>query len=199
MTSNIIWQKHIVKRKDREKLNGHGGFVLWFTGLSGSGKSTIAGLLEAELHKKKFHTYLMDGDNIRHRLNTDLGFSDFDRNENIRRTAEVARLFADAGLITIVPFISPFRDGRQYAKEIIGDDDFVEVFIDAPLHDCAARDAKGWYKKAFNGEIDNYTGVDSPYEKPLSADVHIKTPNICFKDAVRKIIDYIKKNGLLNL
>ncbi len=199
MTSNIIWHKHIIKREDREKLNGHRGFVLWFTGLSGSGKSSIAGLLEAELHKGKFHTYLMDGDNIRHRLNMDLGFSDFDRNENIRRTAEIARLFADAGLITIVPFISPFRDGRQYAKEIIGEDDFIEIFIDAPFCDCAERDAKGWYKKAFNGEIDNYTGVDSPYEKPLSADVHITTQNMCFEEAVKKIIDYIKKNELLNL
>jgi adenylyl-sulfate kinase len=199
MTLNVILHKHIIKREDRERLNGHRGFVLWFTGLSGSGKSTIAGMLEAELHKKKFHTYLMDGDNIRHRLNTDLGFSDSDRNENIRRTAEIARLFVDAGFITIIPFISPFRNGRQYAKEIIGEEDFVEIFIDAPFYDCVERDAKGWYKKALNGKIDNYTGVDSPYEKPLSADIHIKTLNVRFEEAVEKIINSLKKNELLNL
>ena len=196
----IVWHEHKIKRSDREKLKGHKGCVLWLTGLSGCGKITIANMLEERLNEKGLHTYLLDGDNIRHGLSRGLGFSEEDRLENIKRVAEVAKLFVDAGIIVIASFISPLRSHRQTAKKIIGSGDFIEVFIDTPFHECVKRDVKGWYKRALDGEIESYTGVDSPYEKPEKPDVHMNAGSISAEEGVNVIIKTLfaaKKFNLL--
>ena len=190
--SCIVWHEHKIKRSDREKLKNQRGRVLWLTGLSGCGKSTIANMLEERLNEKGRHTYLLDGDNIRHGLSRGLGFSEEDRLENIKRVAEAAKLFVDAGIIVIASFISPLKKHRQTAKEIIGSGDFVEIFIDTPFHECVNRDAKGWYKRALNGEIESYTGVDSPYEKPEKPDVYIKTCEIDINEGIANIISLLR-------
>jgi adenylyl-sulfate kinase len=190
--SCVVWHEHKVKRSDREKLKNQKGCVLWLTGLSGCGKSTIANLLEERLNEKGRHTYLLDGDNIRHGLSRGLGFSEEDRLENIKRVAEAAKLFADAGIIVIASFISPLKKHRQTAKEIIGPGDFIEIFIDTPFHECVNRDVKGWYKRALNGEIESYTGVDSPYEKPEKPDMHIKTCEIDINEGIANIISILR-------
>ena len=190
--SCIVWHEHKIKRSDREKLKNQRGRVLWLTGLSGCGKSTIANMLEERLNEKGRHTYLLDGDNIRHGLSRGLGFSEEDRLENIKRVAETAKLFADAGIIVIASFISPLKKHRQAAKEIIGYGDFIEIFIDTPFHECVKRDTKGWYKRALNGEIDSYTGVDSPYEKPEKPDMHIKTCEIDINEGIANIISILR-------
>jgi bifunctional enzyme CysN/CysC len=173
--SNVHWQALDVDKKARAELKHQKAAVPWFTGLSGSGKSTIANLLEKKLHANGRHTYILDGDNVRHGLNRDLGFTEEDRVENIRRVAEVARLMADAGLLVLVSFISPFRAERRMARELMGEGEFVEVFVDTPFEECARRDPKGLYARALRGEIKNFTGVDSPYEAPEHADVHLET------------------------
>lgn len=172
---NVHRQALSITREDRERLNGHKGKVIWFTGLSGSGKSTIANALEKELHAQGKRTYILDGDNVRQGLNKDLGFTDADRVENIRRVAEVAKLMMDAGLIVMTAFISPFRAERQMARELIGEDNFIEVFVDTPLAVCEQRDPKGLYKKARAGQLPNMTGVSSPYEAPLKPSLSIDT------------------------
>jgi bifunctional enzyme CysN/CysC len=172
---NIHWQSLEVTKSARAAAKNQKPGVLWFTGLSGSGKSTIANLLEKKLHASGRHTYILDGDNVRHGLNRDLGFTDEDRVENIRRVAEVARLMVDAGLIVIVSFISPFRAERRMAREMMGEGEFIEVFVDTPFEECAARDPKGLYAKALGGEIKNFTGLDSPYERPERPEVHLQT------------------------
>jgi bifunctional enzyme CysN/CysC len=173
--SNVHWQALDVDKSARADLKHQKPGVLWFTGLSGSGKSTIANLLEKKLHASGRHTYILDGDNVRHGLNRDLGFTDEDRVENIRRVAEVARLMVDAGLMVIVSFISPFRAERRMAREMMGKGEFIEVFVDTPFEECAARDPKGLYAKALSGEIKNFTGVDSPYETPENPEIHLRT------------------------
>jgi len=173
--SNIHWQALEVNKAARAARLHQTPRCIWFTGLSGSGKSTIANLLEKRLHAEGLATYLLDGDNVRHGLNRDLGFTDTDRVENIRRVAEVARLMVDAGLVVLVSFISPFRAERQMARGLFQDGEFVEVFVDAPLADCEARDTKGLYAKARRGELKNFTGIDSPYEAPAAPDVHLRT------------------------
>ena len=182
---NVHRQSLSIDRQARETLNGHAGKVLWFTGLSGSGKSTIANALEVELHGRGLHTYILDGDNIRQGLNRDLGFTDTDRVENIRRIAEVAKLMMDAGLIVMTSFISPFRRERDLARELIGTDNFIEVFVDTPLEVCEQRDVKGLYRKAREGKIPNMTGVNSPYEAPLAADITIRTQETPLAESVR--------------
>jgi bifunctional enzyme CysN/CysC len=159
-----------ITQNKRSKLMGHFPKVIWFTGISGSGKSTLANLLDIELYKKNIHTYTLDGDHLRNGLNKDLGFGDSDRSENIRRAAEVAKLMSEAGLVVICSFISPFELDRKMAREIIGNAQFVEIFLDCPLKECIERDPKGLYKKALNGDIKNFTGIDSPYEKPESSE-----------------------------
>jgi adenylyl-sulfate kinase len=188
---NIVWQEHKITRKNREDIKKQKGTALWFTGLSGSGKSTIANEVEKELFYQNKHTYILDGDNIRHGLNNDLGFSSNDRSENIRRIAEVAKLFVDAGLIVLVSFISPFQKDRELAKKIIGQEDFIEIFVDASFQECAKRDPKGLYKKALNGEIKNFTGLDSPYEKPENPDIYINSSKITIRESTKKILDFL--------
>jgi len=173
--SNVHRQAVTVNRKARAQLKGHSGRVLWFTGLSGSGKSTIANALELKLHDQGYHTYILDGDNVRLGLNRDLGFTDADRVENIRRVAEVARLMADAGLIVMTAFISPFRAERRMAREMFEPGEFVEIFVDTPLDIAEQRDPKGLYRKARRGELPNFTGIDSPYEAPDKPEFRLNT------------------------
>ena len=180
-----------VKRPDRESLNGHSAKVMWFSGLSGAGKSTIADALEVALHERGYRTYVLDGDNIRRGLNKDLGFGDEDRVENIRRVAEVAKLMMDAGLVVITAFISPFRHDRQLARELIGPENFVEIYVSTPLEVCEARDPKGLYKKARAGELLNLSGIGSPYEPPLNPDLEIDTACVEVNEAVRKLVSLL--------
>lgn len=182
---NVHRQALSVAREDRERLNGHKGRVIWFTGLSGSGKSTIANALEKELHSQGKRTYILDGDNVRQGLNKDLGFTDADRVENIRRVAEVAKLMMDAGLIVMTAFISPFRAERQMARELIGKENFIEVYVDTPLELCEQRDPKGLYKKARNGQLPNMTGINSPYERPENPDLVFQQEGTAIRDIVK--------------
>lgn len=172
---NIVWQDLAVKQSDRSEIKNHQPKCIWFTGLSGAGKTTIANLLEKALLDQGVHTYLLDGDNVRHGLNKDLGFSDADRTENIRRVAEVSRLMYDAGLIVIASFISPFESDRKMARELFPNGDFIEVFIETPIEVCEKRDPKGLYAKVRQGEVKGFSGIDSPYETPLRPEIVIPT------------------------
>ena len=189
---HIIPHSHAVGREDRESKNGYKAKVLWFTGLSGSGKSTLAGRLETYLHNKGFNTYILDGDNIRTGLNNDLDFSDKSRKENIRRIAEVSNLFLDASVIVLTAFISPFKEDRQAAKEVIGEEDFLEIHIDCPLDICEQRDVKGLYKKARSGEIKHFTGIDSPFEAPDNPDVSVNTAKDSLEKCLEQLIERIE-------
>ena len=192
MQENIIPHSYQVSVHDRRKSNGHNSFLIWFTGLSGSGKSTIANAVEQELFKQGIKTYTMDGDNIRKGINNDLSFSPEDRTENIRRIAETAYLMIDAGLVVLAAFVSPYKKDRDNIKNIVKDVNFVEIYINTSIEECERRDVKGLYKKARAGEINNMTGISSPYEAPTSPDIEIKTENESINDAVKKIIDFIK-------
>lgn len=195
---NIVWHDHHVTKEERSSIKNQKPCILWFTGLSGSGKSTIANAVESRLLELKKHTYLLDGDNVRMGLNKGLGFSDEDRIENIRRIGEVSKLFVDSGTIVLTAFISPFLADRQQVRDLVKKDEFIEIFIDTPLEVCENRDPKGLYKKARNGEIPNFTGISSPYEAPLNAAIHIKNNDISVEDAVQKVIHYLKEKGYLN-
>ena len=192
---NIHRHKLDVDKAARRELNGHTSKVLWFTGISGSGKSTIANAFEKALHDKGIRTYILDGDNVRHGLNNDLGFTDADRVENIRRVAEVAKLMVDAGVVVLTAFISPFRSERRMAREMFADDEFVEIFVDTPLEVAEARDPKGLYKKARRGEIPNFTGIDSPYEAPENPEIRISTENDDVETLVSKLLQQLQFRG----
>ncbi|HET7923959.1 MAG TPA: adenylyl-sulfate kinase, partial [Rhodanobacteraceae bacterium] len=196
-SQNIHWQATEVDKDARARQNGHRPCVLWMTGLSGSGKSTIANIVERELHALGARTYLLDGDNVRHGLNKDLGFTAADRVENIRRVGEVAKLMVDAGLIVITAFISPFRSERQLARSMVDDREFVEIFVDTPLAVVEKRDPKGLYKKARRGELKNFTGIDSPYEVPETPELHIRTEEHDADASAALIIDYLRRAGVL--
>lgn len=194
---NIVWHKQAVEKEDRVRLLSQKPSILWFTGLSASGKSTIANAVESELFRRQIKTYLLDGDNVRHGLNKDLGFSEVERVENIRRIGEVSKLFVDAGLIVLTAFISPFKSDRQIARSLVKYDEFIEIFIDTPIDICEQRDPKGLYKKAREGALKNFTGIDSPYEKPENPQLHIKADKYSVKECVTIIINYLIKFGYI--
>ena len=195
---NLTWHDSQVGAADRRRLLGHAGCVVWLTGLSGSGKSTVARALEKRLIEAGRLACVLDGDNVRHGLNSDLGFSAEDRCENIRRIGQVAALLADAGLITMTAFISPYRAGRRGARGAVGEDRFVEVFLDAPLDLCEQRDPKGLYKKARSGEIADFTGLDAPYEAPESADLVLATGRLSVQECVESIMKLLQARNLLS-
>ncbi|WP_156801238.1 adenylyl-sulfate kinase [Halobacteroides halobius] len=188
MTENITWHEGEVTYQDRCAVLDQPGLVIWFTGLSGSGKSTIAVEVEKQLVAQKKAVYRLDGDNVRHGLNSDLGFTPEDRNENIRRIAEVAALFKDAGLITLASFISPYQESRAFARERAGRDNFIEVYVKADVKTCADRDPKGLYEQAKKGEIDNFTGISAPYEEPVDPEVVVDTRELSLEEAVNQVL-----------
>jgi len=196
---NIVWHTSYIDKTHRAKLKSQKPCIIWFTGLSGSGKSTLANALEAKLYELECHTYLLDGDNVRHGLNNDLGFDENSRVENIRRVGEVAKLFVDSGTVVLTAFISPFIKDRQSVRELVEEDEFIEVFVDTPLEVCESRDPKGLYKKAREGEIANFTGISAPYEKPIKPELHIINDKTDIQESVEMMVEYLKKNGYIDV
>jgi len=196
---NIVWHEGIVTRADRENMAGHKGCTIWMTGLSGSGKSTLAIALEKALIERGIRTFVLDGDNIRHGLNKDLGFSPEDRNENIRRIGEVAKLFTEAGVVNITAFISPYRADRDRVRDIMGAGDFIEAFVDCPVEICEQRDPKGLYKKARAGEIPEFTGISAPYEAPEKAEITLKTGEVSEEQALVQLMTFLEQKGYLSV
>lgn len=196
--NNVVWHKPEVTRQLRNILNGHKSLVVWFTGLPSSGKSAIAHSVEKKLYEKGIRTYTFDGDNIRHALCSDLGFSEKDREENLRRIAEVIRLFLDAGIVVLAAFVSPLKKHREKVRKIIGEEDFIEIYCRCPVEICEIRDPKGMYKKAKAGEIKEYTGVSAPYEEPENPDLIIDTHLLALEDSVEKVFSFIEDRLLLS-
>jgi adenylylsulfate kinase len=188
---HVVWHECLVKRCDRNALNDHKSGLIWFTGLSAAGKSTIAHAVEKELHDRGIKTYVLDGDNVRHGLNSNLGFSPEDRKENIRRIGEVARLMADAGVLTFAAFISPYREDRDAVRRLFRDDIFIEIYVKCSVEECERRDPKGQYKKARAGVIKNYTGISSPYEEPLSPELIIDTETTDIEESKKCVVKYL--------
>ncbi|WP_066370195.1 adenylyl-sulfate kinase [Neobacillus fumarioli] len=196
-STNITWHEATISKQDRRIQNGHGSCVLWFTGLSGSGKSTIANAVSYELFRQSINEYVLDGDNIRHGLNKDLGFTEHDRSENIRRIGEVAKLFVDSGKIVTTAFISPFRSDRDQVRALFDEGEFIEVFIDCPLEECERRDPKKLYEKARRGEIKDFTGIDSPYEPPERPEITIHSDQVSVEEAVNQVLAYLRDKHIL--
>ena len=196
-TDNIVWHQHVIDKAARSAQKGHKPALLWFTGLSGSGKSTLAGALEAELMQRGIHTYLLDGDNVRHGLCSDLGFATADRQENLRRVGEVAKLMLDAGLVVLAAFVSPYRAERDAIRARFNQEEFIEVFVDTPLAACEARDPKGLYKKARAGEIKHFTGIDDPYETPLQPEIHLVNDELPIAEGVARLLTALRQHGVL--
>ncbi len=199
MNENLVWHNAGITRQNRERLNEHKAVVVWFTGLSGAGKSTLAHALEGELYKMKCRTYVFDGDNVRHGLCGDLGFSDADRTENIRRVGEIAKLTVDAGLITMAAFISPIKKDRDCVRGLLEPEDFIEVYCRCSLSVCEKRDVKGFYRRARSGEISNFTGISSPYDEPENPDLVINTDKISIELSVSRIISLMKERGVFSV
>ena len=195
--NNVTWHKATITRSRRESQNGHKSFILWFTGLSGAGKSTLAHCIEEELHKMGHKTFVFDGDNVRHGLSKDLGFSKSDRKENIRRIGEMCKLFIEAGVIALTAFISPFKEDRNMVRQVVQDGDFIEIYCDCSIDICEERDVKGIYAKARRGEISNFTGISSPYEVPDNPEVIVNTGYSSLEECVNKVIEYLKIKKLL--
>jgi len=196
-TTNIVWHHATVTRDRRNQQNNHKSVVLWFTGLSGSGKSTLAHAVEEELHQIGCRTFVLDGDNVRHGLSGDLSFSDKDRKENLRRIGEVSKLFIEAGTIVLTAFISPFRDGRRKVRSMMPHGDFIEIYVDCPIEVCESRDAKGLYQKARNGEINQFTGISSPYEPPEAQELIVNTSQEALKESATKVLNLLKERGIV--
>ncbi|WP_409175050.1 adenylyl-sulfate kinase [Brevibacillus fortis] len=196
-TANIVWHPTTVTKQDRQKRAGHKSCVLWFTGLSGAGKSTLANAVEHELHQRGLASYVLDGDNIRHGLNRGLGFGAEDRRENIRRIGEVAKLFVDAGVITLTAFISPYREDRELARNLIEAGEFIEVYVKCSLDECERRDVKGLYQKARSGEIGQFTGISAPYEEPLQAELVIESDKQTIEESVQIVLTYLEEHQIL--
>ena len=197
MAKNIVWHDRAVTKQMHVDRLGQKPCLLWFTGLSGSGKSTLANALELALYKRGISTYLLDGDNVRHGLNRDLAFSDEDRVENIRRIGEASRLFVDAGLIVLSAFISPFRSDREMVRQLLSQDEFIEIYMSTPLPVCEQRDPKGLYKKARRGEIKQFTGIDSPYEAPENPEIVINSAEYSVEQSVGLVILFLQKKGII--
>ncbi len=193
---NTVWHEPIIYRKDRERINGHKSCILWFTGLSGSGKSTLAHAVEDTLHRQNIRTFVLDGDNVRKGLCKDLGFSDDDRTENIRRIGEVSNLLMQAGVITITAFISPFIKDRQIVRDLVEEGEFIEVYCQTPLDICEERDPKGLYKKARSGEIPEFTGISSPYEEPEQPEITLQTGENTIEECAHQVIEYLKSHKI---
>jgi len=196
--THVYWHQGAITRNDRQRLNGHPGFTIWFTGLSGSGKSTLAVASEEALYERGFHTYILDGDNVRHGLNKDLGFSPADREENIRRLGEVAKILRDCAIVNLVAFISPYRKDRRMARSLSEDGSFVEVFVDCPVEVCEERDPKGAYQKARQGIIKSFTGISAPYESPEKPEIHLRTDQLSVGECVHQIMSYLKTNQYIS-
>jgi len=197
-TENTIYHNATVTRERRNQLNKHKSVVVWFTGLSGSGKSTLSHSVEEKLHNLGYRTFVLDGDNVRHGLSSNLSFNNDDRKENIRRIGEVAKLMMDAGVITMTAFISPFREDRDLVRRLLPQDDFIEIYCKASLETCESRDVKGLYKRARAGEIRNYTGIDSPYEAPNNPELVIDTEHESLEESVSKVIDFLKVKTIVS-
>jgi adenylylsulfate kinase len=197
MATNIVWHQHDVDKSRRAQAKKQKSCVLWLTGLSGSGKSTVANLLEKKLAEHGKHTYLLDGDNVRHGLCGDLTFSDKDRVENIRRIGEVSKLFVDAGIIVLTAFISPFKTERDFCRRLLADGEFVEIFVDTPIEECEKRDPKGLYQKARQGDIKDFTGIDSPYEAPENAEVTLAFSGQTAEQSAEQLFDLLKQKGIV--
>ncbi|MBV7504750.1 adenylyl-sulfate kinase [Bacillus sp. sid0103] len=195
--TNITWHETSISKENRREKNGHGSCALWFTGLSGSGKSTIGNAVSHELFRQGISEYVLDGDNIRHGLNKDLGFSDYDRTENIRRIGEVAKLFVDSGKVVTTAFISPFRSDRNQVRALFEDGEFIEVFINCPIEECERRDPKQLYAKARRGEIKDFTGIDSPYEAPEQPEITINSDQVTVEEAVNQVFAYLREKNIL--
>lgn len=197
VASNIVWHETTITKEERHQLNQHKGGILWFTGLSGSGKSTLSNAVEKKLYQMGARTYVLDGDNVRHGLNKDLGFSPEDRRENIRRIGEVAKLFVDAGFIVITAFISPYQEDRQLARNLVEEKEFHEVYVKCSLAECEKRDPKGLYQKARNGEIPQFTGISAPYEEPYKAELLVETDKHTIDESVSKVVQYLKDQSIV--
>jgi len=195
--TNVTWHHPTVTKEDRWKMNKHKSVLIWITGLSASGKSTIAHELESQLFQKRIRSYVLDGDNIRHGLNKNLGFSPDDRHENLRRIGELAKLFVDAGMVTITAFISPYRSDRQMVRELVGSKEFIEVYLKCSVDVCETRDPKGLYQKAKRGEIQNFTGISSPYEEPEHPELVLETGLLSIDESVAKILAYLDAQGIV--
>ncbi|NNV04512.1 adenylyl-sulfate kinase [Brevibacillus sp. MCWH] len=195
--AHVVWHPTTVTKADRQRQNGHKSCILWFTGLSGAGKSTLANAVDQQLHERGLKSYVLDGDNIRHGLNRGLGFSPADRKENIRRIAEVAKLFVDAGVIVLTAFISPFREDRELARGLVEPDEFVEIYVKCPLEECERRDPKGLYRKARSGEIAEFTGITSPYEEPLSPELIVESGTQSVEESVQIVLRYLEERGII--
>jgi adenylylsulfate kinase len=195
--TNITWHETSISKENRREKNGHGSCALWFTGLSGSGKSTIANAVSNELFRRGISEYVLDGDNIRHGLNKDLGFSDYDRTENIRRIGEVAKLFVDSGKVVTTAFISPFRSDRDQVRALFEDGEFIEVFVQCPIEECERRDPKQLYAKARRGEIKDFTGIDSPYEAPQQPEITLHSDQVTVQEAVEQVFAYLKEKKII--
>jgi adenylylsulfate kinase len=196
-STNITWHRHQVSKKERQELNGHRGAVLWFTGLSACGKSTVANTVDHFLYSSDKHSYVLDGDNIRHGLNKNLGFSAEDRTENIRRIGEVAKLFCDAGVLALTAFISPYRDDRDKVRALLEEGEFVEIYVKASIETCEKRDPKGLYKKARAGEIKDFTGISAPYEEPLNPELVLDADKKGVGELAMEVVTYLEVNGYL--
>ncbi|MES9682361.1 adenylyl-sulfate kinase [Bacillus sp. AFS001701] len=197
MSKNIVWHQSSISKEDRRQKNNHHSCILWFTGLSASGKSTIANEIAKALYHLNVQQYVLDGDNIRHGLNKDLGFTDFDRTENIRRIGEVAKLFVDNGQIVLTAFISPFIADRNIVRSLVEQDEFIEVYVECSVETCESRDPKGLYKKAKNGEIQNFTGISSPYEAPINPEITLNTDRQSVQECVETILQFLKSKNYI--
>ena len=196
-STNVVWHHATVSRARREGLNGHGSAIMWFTGLSGAGKSTLAHAVEERLHQMACRTFVLDGDNVRHGLCSDLGFAEEDRIENIRRVGEMAKLFLEAGVIPLTAFISPFRSDRERVRSLVPHGEFLEIYCNSPLEVCESRDVKGLYKRARAGEIKDFTGISSPYEEPESAELVVDTGNAPLEECVDQVIELLRERGVV--